>query len=131
MASAPIALVLIFGGHWFLLLFGHGFTGGHTPLTVLCVGQLANAAIGPVGFLLIMTGHGKEAAIGIGIGVGANLLLSLLLIPLRGADGAAAASASSLIIWNTVLALFVRRRLSIAVTAFGRANPRCAGKDKR
>lgn len=118
-ASAPIALTLILGGHWFLFLFGHGFSGGQAPLTILCIGQLVNAVMGPVGFLLIMTGHGREAAIGIAVGVAVNSVLSAILIPQWGASGAAAATASSLIIWNIMLALFVWKRIGIKTTAFG------------
>lgn len=124
MASAPIALGLMLGGHWFLLLFGREFTDGRLPLMILCIGQLMNAAMGSVGFLLIMTGHGREAAIGIGIGVSVNLLLSTLFIQLWGASGAALATASSLIIWNVVLALFVWKRLGIMTTALGRIGGR-------
>ena len=123
-SAAPIALALILGGHWFLQLFGRGFTNGHTPLVILCIGQLMNAAMGSVGNLLIMTGHGREAAIGVGIGVGTNLLLSALFIPLWGASGAAVATASSLIVWNVLLALFVWKRLGIATTALGRIGNR-------
>jgi O-antigen/teichoic acid export membrane protein len=123
MTSTPIALALILGSHWFLLLFGSGFTGGRTPLTILCVGQLINAAIGSVGYLLIMTGHGREAAVGIGIGAIANLVFGPLLIPWWGASGAAAAAAISLTLWNVALAVFVRRRTGILTTAFNRIAP--------
>jgi len=116
--SVPIAMILIFGGRWFLLLFGNGFTDGQTALTILCAGQLVNAVIGSVGYLLIMTGHGRDAAVGIGVGAGANILLSLLLIPAWGVNGAAAASGASMIIWNAVLAVFVRKRIGIFTTAF-------------
>jgi O-antigen/teichoic acid export membrane protein len=118
MGSIPIALALIFGGHWFLLLFGKDFTGGQIPLTILCVGQLANATMGSVGYLLIMTGHGRDAAIGIGVGAGVDLVLSRVLIPIWGASGAAAATAISLILWNIILAVFVWRRTGILTTAF-------------
>jgi O-antigen/teichoic acid export membrane protein len=120
LTSTPIALALIFGSHWFLLLFGSGFSGGEIPLIILCIGQLVNATMGSVGYLLIMTGHGRDAAIGIGIGAGANLLLSLSLVPLFGVDGAAMASALSLMLWNVTLAVFVWKRIRITTTAFTR-----------
>jgi O-antigen/teichoic acid export membrane protein len=111
---------LIIGSQWFLLLFGRDFTGGQTPLTILCIGQLVNAAMGSVGYLLIMTGHGRDAAVGIAAGAGVNLLLSALLIPHWGVNGAAAASAIGLIVWNVVLAVFVWKRIGILTTALGR-----------
>lgn len=118
--STPVALALIAGGQWFLMVFGQSFTAGQLPLAVLCIAQLVNAAIGPVSFLLIMTGHGREAAVGIGTGVVLNLTLNLFLIPKWGASGAAIAAASSLIAWNIMLAAFVWRRLGIVMTAFAR-----------
>ena len=93
------------------------------PLAILCIGQLANAGIGSVAYLLIMTGHGREAATGIGVGAIVELLLSLLLIPRWGASGAAVATAISLITWNVVLAVFLWRRTGISATAFHHVAP--------
>src|SRR4030095_5802787 len=42
-----------------LHVFGKGFTAGSTVLLILAVGQLANAATGPTGALLTMTGKQK------------------------------------------------------------------------
>ncbi len=118
--SAVVAVTLIVGGKWFLLLFGREFTAGHLPLALLCAGQLINAAIGSVGNLLVMTGHGRDAALGVGIGVLANVALSAVLIPRFGAVGAAIATATSLTVWNIVLACFVWKRIGIATTAISR-----------
>jgi O-antigen/teichoic acid export membrane protein len=123
--AAPIALLLIFGGHWFLMLFGSSFTGGQTPMTILCLGQLVNSAMGSVGYLLIMTGHGRDAAVGIAVGAGVSLLTGLLLIPMWGVNGAAVASVAGLITWNVVLAVLVWKRIGIMTTAYGRV-----GRDK-
>lgn len=123
-SAAAIALALILGRHWFLQIFGHGFAAGQSALVILCAGQLVSAAMGSVGTLLAMTGYGREVAVGVGIGAAANLGLSVLLIPSWGADGAAVAVASSLIIWNVLLAVIVWKRLGIATTALGRIGGR-------
>jgi O-antigen/teichoic acid export membrane protein len=123
LCSLPITLVLVVFGHWFMLLFGQEFVEGRTGLAILSIGQLVNTAFGSVGVLLIMTGHGRDAAAGIGISVLLNLSLSAVLIPIYGLEGAAVAAATSLVVWNTLLAIRVHRRLRIYPAAFGRIGP--------
>lgn len=117
--SLPVALALILSGERFLVLFGQGFTRGATALAILSAGQLMNAAMGSVGLLLIMTGHERDAAMGVGISALVNLVLNALLIPVWGMEGAAAATAISMIIWNLLLAVWVYKRLGIHTTALG------------
>ena len=117
-ASLPITLFLVLFGKPVLKLAGAEFAAGYAPLIVLCVGQLVNAAMGSVGLLLMMTGHEKEAAKGIGCGALANGILSALLIPRFGIEGAAWAASLSLILWNLVLVVVVKKRLDIDSTAF-------------
>ena len=79
-----------------LHLFGKGFTGGATVLLILAAGQLVNAATGPTGALLTMTGKQKwELANTISM-VAFNFLLNLVLIPTMGLIGAAIATAVSI-----------------------------------
>jgi O-antigen/teichoic acid export membrane protein len=118
--SIPIAVALIFFGKFFLLLYGQEFLRGNTALTILSAAQLFNAGMGSVGFLLIMTGHEKDAATGVGISAILNIFLNAVLIPLWGIEGAAIATASSIIVWNILLAIWVYKRLNIHSTAFGR-----------
>jgi len=121
--SLPPALALILFGHWFLLLFGAKFTGGNVALAILSSGQLINAAMGSVGLLLILTGHGRDAVLGIGIGAASNVILNLMLIPRWGIEGAATAAAVSIILWNLLLATSVYRRIGINSTAMGSIAP--------
>ena len=118
--SLPIALGLIIFGHWFLLLFGSEFTNGYTALTLLTIGQLLNAGMGSVGYLLNMTGHERDTAIGIGASAMLNVILNAILIPKFGIEGAASATAISTIVWNSLLLVFVQKRLKIQPTALGR-----------
>jgi O-antigen/teichoic acid export membrane protein len=79
-----------------LNIFGKGFAAGNTALLILAAGQLANAATGPTGVLLTMTGKQKwEVANTISM-VGFNFALNLFLIPRMGTMGAAIATALSI-----------------------------------
>lgn len=114
------AIGLIAYGPWFLGLFGPDFSQAHVALTLLSVGQLVNVAMGSVGQLLMMTGHEDEVAKGMGISAALNVGLNVLLIPHWGLAGAAAATATSTIVWNVLLAIWVYKKLGIHATALGR-----------
>jgi O-antigen/teichoic acid export membrane protein len=83
-----------------LHLFGKGFTSGTTVLLILAVGQLANAATGPTGVLLTMTGKQKWEVANTVSMVAFNFLLNLFLIPKMGKTVAAIATAISIIVLN-------------------------------
>lgn len=120
LGSLPIAMVLIIFGHWFLLFFfGQDFIQGEKALAILGAGQLINAATGSVGLLLIMTGYERDAALCVGISAVVNIILNLILIPRWGLEGAAAATATTIIFWNILLAVLVYKRLGIHSTALG------------
>lgn len=120
LCSTLLALALAVGGTWFLRFFGPGFLPARHALLILSAGQWINAAMGTVASLLLMTGHAREAARGLAVTVAVNFLLNLALIPRWGVEGAAFAAAGSLALWNVLLAGFVRRRLGIDPTAFGK-----------
>jgi len=113
-----VAIFLLFGKPLLTLVFGADFVPAYEPLSILAIGQLANSATGSVGFLLIMTGHEQDAARGIAVAAVGNVVLNLVLVPLWGTKGAALASAVTMIVWNILLWLAVRRRLEINSMAF-------------
>jgi len=117
--AAPLAISMMVLGYWFLLAFGQPFTVGQTALAIFSVGQLINVATGPVGTLLIMTGHERDAAISVGGSVILGILLNAILIPIWGLNGAAVAGSFSLALWNILLAIWVYKRLRINPTALG------------
>ena len=113
-AGFPVVLGLVLFGRWLLLVFGADFVQGYALLVILSVGQLVNILVGPVATLLTMTGHERDALVGLGISALVKLLLGVALLPLWGAAGVAVAAAAGLIVWNVLLAWFVRRRLGLA-----------------
>lgn len=115
------ALILILAGETILrLAFGETFTPGYTVLVILALGQLGNAAFGPVISVLNMTGLERETLRGVLIACAVNVVLNAALIPLYGAEGAAIATAITLLVWNAVLFVRVRARLGINTSALGR-----------
>lgn len=111
--ALPVALGLIFFGYWFLLLFGPDFTQGQHALAILSTGQIFNVFMGPVTLILIMTHHERDATIGLGISATLNIILNAVLIPRWGLEGAATATAMSMVLWNILMAIMVYRRIRI------------------
>ncbi len=119
----PVAFILIFFGDYCLhLLYGDEFVRGATALAILSLGLLLNAAIGPVGLLLNAAGFEMDTIKGKSIGVVLNVLLCALFIPTWGLEGAAWASTCSLLTWNIILFVLVKRRLNLHPTIFGKVN---------
>jgi O-antigen/teichoic acid export membrane protein len=125
--TLPIGLALILLRTPILHLFGNEFESAGTALVIITIGQLFSVTVGSVAVLLMMTGYERHAASGVAVGLLTNLVLGAVLIPPMGVDGAAVATAVSVIVWNGLLALLVYRRLDIdstVWTAFFRARGR-------
>lgn len=118
-AALPVVLVFVlFGDSVLRIAFGEAYVDGYFALAILSIGQLVNAGMGSVGLILNMTGHERATLVGVACGAGVNILLSLALIPPFGVEGAAWATALSLITWNIILCWQVYRRVGIVSTAF-------------
>jgi O-antigen/teichoic acid export membrane protein len=110
----PLSYVIIYYGCDILeIFFGAEFTAGSSALTVLAAGQCFNVACGSVGLILAMCNRENIAVFGVGFAVCANLLLNLFLIPRWGMVGAAAATSISLIVWNILLWIMVKKTLNL------------------
>lgn len=114
------ALGIAIGGRLILdVLFGAAYSGGYGVLTILALGQFANAIFGPVALILNMTGNERLTLIGVTLSVIVNAALNLALIPRFGIEGAAIATAVSLILWNLLLVIALKRRTGLNSTVFG------------
>lgn len=101
-------------------IFGAAYIGAFWPLIILCIGQLGSVGAGFGGLLLSMTGYERDAAAIAGIGATCNILFDAVLIPKFGAMGCAIASASTMVIWRTMLFLRAKGRTGVNVSIFAR-----------
>ena len=111
--SLVIGVFLAILGEWLLGLFGPAFTAAYPALLILIVGMLVNSFVGPVGFLMMMTGHHREAALVLAVAALLQIVMNAILIPRYGLIGAATATAATVALWNIVLALRAARKLGI------------------
>jgi O-antigen/teichoic acid export membrane protein len=122
--SIPFVLVFaIFGEDLLRLMFGEEFARGYTALLILTLGQVFNASRGVVGQLLMMTGNAWYATTGIGISAVANVILNVALVPKFGIEGAAMATAGSMVIWGVLMMYWAKVRTGIVSHAlyFGKS----------
>lgn len=118
--AVPVFIILYIFGDSILWLFGKAFIDGHLALIILGLGAMFNVFSGSVGYLMSMTGHQKQAAYFFSIGCVLNILLNLILIPLYGIEGAAIATACSVIFWNLSLAFYLKKQIKINATILAR-----------
>ena len=115
--SAVMAVGLVLCSHWFLLMFGSEVLAGRTALFILMGGQLVNAFTGATAQLLIMTGHDRDTALGVSASAVVNVVLNAVLIPPYGINGAAIATAISMVLWNVILVGFTYKHFKVMSTA--------------
>jgi O-antigen/teichoic acid export membrane protein len=111
--TIPVALLIILFGAQILGFFGADFVDGHKALIILACGQIVNALAGPVGYLMMMTGHQLHAAKIVAASAIINVILNAILIPFYGLVGAATATAISTIFWNLLMLYFVKSKLGV------------------
>jgi O-antigen/teichoic acid export membrane protein len=119
LVSLSSAIILVVFGDSFLSLFGAEFQQGYTTLFILSIGMTLNAASGSVGVILLMTGYERYTAVSVGASAGLSILLNAVFIPLWGVEGAALATATTMVVRNVAQALWVYKKLHIHSTALG------------
>ena len=117
--SLPAFIALLVFPRRMLELFGHQFVVGASVTMILALGKLVDAATGPCGLMLNMSGRVRINMIDNIVALVLNVALNLLLIPPYGINGAAVAWAVSLTVVNAARVEQVRR--SLGVLPFGRA----------
>jgi O-antigen/teichoic acid export membrane protein len=112
-ATLPLLIVLFVAADDVLEAFSTRFEIGEGALRILLAGQAVNVATGGVAFILIMTGFTGLDLVDNALGVGLLLGLALALTPAFGMEGAAAASAVSIVVLKVVRLIQVRHRVGI------------------
>jgi O-antigen/teichoic acid export membrane protein len=94
-----------------LSMFGGEFVAGYKSLLILAAGHVAVSLFGPITSLLVMTDRQYHAATVHVVSILLNILLDILLLPRFGIEGAALATAVSLLLATMALKLSARRLL--------------------
>jgi len=113
--TLPVFTVCIFMPEYILQLFGAEFAIGSIALIILALGQLVNVMTGPVGILLLMTGHERRMRKNSIISAGLGLLAGLLFIPYFGVNGAALSAVVGILVLQGLSVWSVSKYLKINV----------------
>src|SRR6185369_5196936 len=94
-------------------IFGPAYRTGAAALTILAAGQLFNAATGPLGQVINMSGRPYLTLVNNAAVAALNIVLCLILIPRYGLTGAACSTTASLTLVNLVKLAQVRALFGI------------------
>jgi len=112
--TMPLLIILVLMPKFLLGLFGENFSDGYIVLRILCIGQFFNAFCGSVGYIMQLTGNEKKFQHIVMMALFVNMLLNLLLIPYYGINGAAISSTISLMLWNFLSMIYIKKNLKIS-----------------
>lgn len=111
--AAPLFIVIFAAPEFLLGIFGPRFIPGALALQILGIGQLVRMASGPLGVILIMTGHQRWVLVYAASAVMLCVGFAWWLIPLYGAAGAAAATTAAIVGRNLIAIVIVHFVLRI------------------
>ncbi len=100
--TLPIFIWIVIFSDGILSIFGPDFVAAKWVLIFLAIGQFVNAAVGPNGLILSMSGHQKWEMLNGVVVATLNIGLNILLIPRFGAVGSAIGGAIALVIVNII-----------------------------
>ena len=98
-----------------LSLFGPDYIKANQALLFLLAAQFFNSISGPGAIYLNMTGRQTTLNKILILGLTINIALNFYYIPVEGINGAAKATLTSLIIWNSITTVFVYSRDKIKI----------------
>lgn len=113
--SSVIILLMIIFRQNILAYFGPDFIRGQYVIVFRGIGQLINASVGSVWYIVCMTGRPKVNMIGKILAASINTVLNLILIPIWGISGAALASMIAVGFVNILGYSIVKRILKVKV----------------
>jgi O-antigen/teichoic acid export membrane protein len=122
-AAIVAAGLVVLGRPFIAVVLGEEYVAGWGILVVLLAGRVWDAASGPAGSLLLMTGHHVRVTVTTLVGTAITVALAIALAPSWGGYGVAAATSVGLMLVNVVNVAAARRRLGVRVTAHRTLEP--------
>jgi O-antigen/teichoic acid export membrane protein len=110
-----------------MLAFGDEFLPGWPVIVIVAAAQLFNSSVGPTARVLAMTGRQRMVMTATISSALAAVALNLLLVPILGILGAAIATATALMVSNSLSLFFVYRSLGFWPYELRYAKPLISG----
>ncbi len=118
--TVPVAFFVAICAEWIMALFGADFKYGVSALYILLFGVVVNVVTGPVGNILMMTGHEYIVRNVMVLTSLVVIILCIILIPVTGANGAAIALAVGSCLQNIYMTVQVRRHFGYWPISFSK-----------
>ncbi len=109
--AVPIFIVIILGGNLILDMFGDEFSSGYWVLVILAISQLSSSIVGPVSYMLTMSGNQKLLLNILAKALVINMILNVPLIYYFGVIGAAIATCLATVFSNVLLVIKTKSTL--------------------
>lgn len=87
-------------------------------ILILLASQVIAVMTGPVVSFLSMAGYQNQVLFAVFLSLIVNMVLIVAFVPIYGLEGAAAANAVSLVMWNCALMYFARVKLNYSLHVF-------------
>jgi O-antigen/teichoic acid export membrane protein len=116
--TLPVIIGIVVFSKYILGFFGPEYIVGQTVLLILCAGQFFSSTCGSVLTLLNMAGKEKIVRNIVGGTALLNIVLNIGLIQLLGMEGAAIATFISLVLWNILGLIAVKKHFGFVMLPF-------------
>lgn len=117
-AAITVAGLMGIFRNYFLSLYGEAYTAAQWAFLILLASQVIAVMTGPVVSFLSMVGYQKQVLFAVLLSLIVNVVLIVAFVPIYGLEGAAAANAVSLVMWNCALMYFARVKLNYSLHVF-------------
>ena len=120
-AVVSASIFFLFGSELLEVVFGQAYRSAYGMLLILTLGQLINVGFGSVVMVSNMTTDEVGATKIAGLAAFINILLNVLLIPKLGGQGAALATTTTMLIWNSLMFIRIANRTGLNTTVISRS----------
>lgn len=117
-------VIFLFGDQLLTMLFGQVYAAAFTPMLILSSGRLISSAFASSGSVLVMSGFHNLYARYWTVSALLNVVLNIILIPLLGMNGAALATAVTIVIPHILGWRAAQQRIGCNCLPFGIARIR-------
>ena len=120
LSAAAYGILLLIGGRPVLRLFGPGFDAAYPALMVLLLAQFINAAAGPLGAVVTMSGLQRQASVIYAVAAVVLAAGASALSVRYGMTGIAISVLLATAIWTILLNRLLARKMGLSTWCFSR-----------
>ena len=114
----PLIVAIYFFKNYLLGIYGEKYLTASPILDILLIRRFFELFVGPIGYMLAMTGHEKESTIILIFCFVLNCVLNIIFIPTMDAIGAGISATITAIVYNILLSFVAYKKIGVKAGAF-------------